>query len=211
MQIHLSPAQCGHAHGYARAAQTLFQQGDDCDHVYELHSGIVRGVTFSEEGERQIVGFFFTGDQIGLPLTQSYRYSAEALIEISYVCQTQDSWRVALVESCRSDGNMLRMIGAEQNAFYRRSKLLSCRNVLSRTAAFLLSIIDKLPVQNDLRDFRLPQIDIANYLAMSPETVCRSLRKLRELRVIEMPNHERLAITDSETLGLIAHNGPADR
>ena len=211
MQIHLSLHQSCNALGYARGGQALFGQGEDCDHVYELHSGIVRGVTFSEEGERQIVGFFFAGDQIGLPFTQSYRYSAEAITDVSYVSQTDDNWRIALVESCRSDGKMLRIIGAEQNAFYRRGRLLSRSNVLSRTAAFLVSIIDKLPEQNGLMDFRLPQIDIANYLATSPETVCRSLRKLRELEVIEMPNHDCLMINDSQILDMIARNGLADR
>jgi len=209
VQVHFSLNQSCSLLRNAHPGQTLFRQGDDCDHVFELYSGIVRGVTISEEGQRKVVGFFFAGDQIGLPLSRSYRFSAEAVTEASYVRQAEESWRLALFDSCSSDRNMLRLISAEQDAFYRRGELMSCRNVLSQTAAFLLSIIDRLAGQGNRVDFRLSQIDIADYLAISPETVCRSLRRLREMHAIEMPTHSILVVQDREMLETIAQDGLA--
>jgi CRP-like cAMP-binding protein len=191
---------------FAEAGSTLFWEGDECEHVYELRSGIVRGVTVSVEGERQVTAFFFAGDQIGLPVTTAYRYSAEAVADVSFVRHARHRWREALIESCRNDGRLLQSIGAEQDPVFRRGMLIGRSGALARIAAFLTSIIDRLPATGECLDFPLPQIDVASYLAMTPETVCRSLRSLRELGIIKMPSHDRLLVCDPHRLGLAAHS-----
>lgn len=191
----------------AEAGRTLFWEGDDCDHVFELCSGIVRGVTISESGDRQVTAFFFAGDQIGLPVTATYRYSAEAVTDVGFIRHARSNWRDALIESCRSDGRLLQSIGAEQDPVFRRGMLIGRSGALTRIAAFLTLIVDRLSPKNDGLDFPLPQIDIAAYLALTPETVCRSLRRLRELGIIDMPSHDRLSVCDRHRLELAAHSG----
>ncbi|WP_417622496.1 Crp/Fnr family transcriptional regulator [Parasphingorhabdus sp.] len=189
----------------AAAGRTLFFEGDECQHVYELCSGIVRGVTLSENGERQVTAFFFANDQIGLPITPNYRYSAEAVTNVTYVRRPCNDWRLALIESCRTDGGMLRSIGAEQDPIYRRGMLLGRQGAMPRVAAFLCNIIDRLPGDRNSFDLPMPQLDIADYLALSPETVCRSLKRLREHRIIEMPTHDLLVVRDRDALERTAH------
>lgn len=189
----------------AAVKQTLFWQGDECDHVYHLHSGVVRGVTLSEDGERQVTAFFFGGDQIGLPITSNYRYSAEAITDVTYVRRPYSEWQSALIESCQQDGRMLRSIGAEQDPIYRRGMLLGRQGAVSRVAAFLCSIVDRLPRGLVKFDLPMPQLDIADYLALSPETVCRSLKRLRQQGVVEMPAHDLLIVNDRDALERAAH------
>lgn len=206
MHIH---SQCGFSREAvcnAAIGHTLFWEGDDCATVFELRSGIVRGVTMSEEGERQITAFFFAGDQIGIPVTSAYRYSAEAVTDVTYVRHARNRWREALAESCRKDGRMLRSIGAEQDPVFRRGILLGRIGALSRMAAFLTSIIDRLASDAAGYVFPLPQVDIADYLALTPETVCRALRRLRELGAIDMQHHDRLAVLDRARLERAAHS-----
>lgn len=190
---------------HAEAGKTLFWEGDEVDHMCELRQGIVRGVTISENGERQVTAFFFAGDQIGLPITDCYRYSAEAVTSVSYVRHPRNQWREALIESCRNDGGMLKLIGAEQDPIYRRGLLLGRIGALARIAAFLTSIVQRLEACTDGLFFPLPQIDIAAYLALTPETVCRSLRRLREDGIIDLPMHDRLVVRDPVALELAAH------
>jgi CRP-like cAMP-binding protein len=192
---------------HAEVGKTLFWEGDECDHVCELSHGVVRGVTISEDGERQVTAFFFAGDQIGLPVTDYYRYSAEAVTFVSYVRYARHSWRNALIESCRSDGKLLKSIGAEQDPIFRRGLLIGRIGALTRLAAFLSSLIDRLDPSPRGLVFPLLQVDIADYLALTPETVCRSLRRLREQRIIDMPAHDRLLILDPAALELTAHLG----
>jgi CRP-like cAMP-binding protein len=190
----------------AGCGETLFWEGDPCAHVLELRSGIVRGVSVSEDGERQVTAFFFAGDQIGIPVTTSYRYSAEAISRVSYVSHPRGRWCDSMIESLRSDGQLLQSIGAEQDPVFRRGMLIGRNGALARIAAFLTSIADRLEPVGDGLHFPVPQRDIAAYLAMTPETVCRSLKRLREMGVIEMPSHDRLIVNDRSRLELAAHS-----
>jgi CRP-like cAMP-binding protein len=190
----------------AEPGQTLFWEGDPCTHVIEVRSGIVRGVSISEEGERQVTAFFFAGDQIGIPVRETYRYSAEPVTKVSYLRHAQGQWCAAMADSLQVSGRLLQSIGAEQDPVFRRGMLIGRSGALSRMAAFLSAIMDRLEPCGTALRFPLPQIDIAAYLALTPETVCRSLKQLREMGVIDMPSHGRLIVLDRARLELSAHS-----
>lgn len=189
----------------ANAGEVIFLEGEPCSHVYELRRGIARGVSFSREGDRQVTGFFFAGDQIGLPLAENYRFTAEAVTDLAFVRYSRQRWNETLVRSCREEGKLLPSICAEQDPVFRRGIIISRQGILMRVSAFLVAVADRLPRdEQDLLQFPFPQIDIAAYLATSPESVCRALRQLRETRVIAMPRHNRLRILDRSSLDLLA-------
>lgn len=189
----------------AKAGEMLFLEGDPCDHVYELRSGIARGISVSREGDRQVTGFFFAGDQIGLPVSPAYRFTAEAVTDLLYLRHSRSRWHEALIRSCREEGRMLPSICAEQDPMFRRGMILGRNGVLVRVCAFLISIIDRLPASEDgVLLLPLPQVDIAAYLATSPESICRVFRYLREIRAMSMPRRDRMAITDRAVIEAIA-------
>ncbi len=190
----------------ASAGQTLFWEGDTCTHVYELHSGIVRGVSISEDGERQVTAFFFAGDQIGIPVTPTYRYSAELVTPVSYFRHHHSRWCDVMIDNFRRDGRLLQSIWAEQDPVFRRGMLIGRNGALNRVAALLTLIIKRLEPCGEGLKFPLPQIDIASYLAVTPETVCRALKQLRKAEIIDMPSHDRLIIRDFDRLEQAAHS-----
>lgn len=193
----------------AKAGEMLFLEGDPCDHVYELRSGIARGISVSREGDRQVTGFFFAGDQIGLPVSQAYRFTAEAVTDLLYLRHSRGRWHEALIRSCREEGRMLPSICAEQDPMFRRGMILGRNGVLVRVCAFLVSIIDRLPAGEDgVLLLPLPQVDIAAYLATSPESICRVFRHLREIRAMAMPRRDRMAIIDRGLIEAIASGHP---
>lgn len=191
---------------FAVPGHVLFWEGDDCETVFEIRSGIVRSVTWSEDGERQVNGFYFAGDQVGLPLMAQHRYSAEAVTDVAYVTYPENLWRQALSESCRTDARLLRAIGAEQQPMLWRGQLVSRNCAVTRVAAFLAKTVDRLPSDDHGFLFAIPQVDIADYLAMTPETVCRAFRRLRETGVIAMCAHDRLKVFDRQRLELASRN-----
>lgn len=191
--------------GYrAEPGEVLFLEGDPCDSVFELRRGIVRGVSNSADGERQIAAFFFAGDQIGLPISQEYRFTAEAVTEVSYVRHSSSRWHEALLRSCRDEGRLLPSICAEQDPIFRRGIIIGRNGVLVRICAFLVSVIDRLPEDDGALVFPLPQVDIAAYLAITPETTCRGIRQLREMGIISMPRRDRLRLLDRARMEAIA-------
>lgn len=184
----------------AAARQTLFWEGQDSDNVYQLLEGFIRAVTISADGERQVTSFFFAGDQIGLPTVPTYRFSAEAITNVAFIRHSSASWRAALAQNCQSDGGMLQSIGLEQESVYCRGILLGRQGATSRVAAFLCSILDRLPRQGDCFTLPIPQLDIADYLALSPETVCRSFKQLRQLNIVGTPVHGQFVVRDRSAL-----------
>lgn len=189
----------------ARAGETLFLEGEHCDHVFELRSGIARGVSISPGGDRQVAAFFFPGDQIGIPVADHYRFTAEAVTDLVYFRHSRNRWHEALVDSCRKEGRLLPSICAEQDPIFRRGLIIGRHGVLVRVCAFLVSIIDRLPVQPDgALLLPLPQIDVAAYLATSPESICRAFRYLRERRAVAMPKRDRIMIIDRAAIERLA-------
>ncbi len=66
--------------------QTIFQEGDDADAVYNIISGTVRLFKLMPDGRRQITGFVFASDFLGIALKDHYAYSAEA-VDNAVVCR----------------------------------------------------------------------------------------------------------------------------
>lgn len=188
----------------AHAGETLFLEGDPCDYVYELREGIARGVNFMASGERQISAFFFSGDQIGLPLGDRYRYTAEAVTELRYVLHSRSGWNEAFIRNCRDGGKFLQSIGAEQDPIFRRGIVIGRHGLLVRICAFLMVMIDRLPSDGENFVFPLTQSDIGAYLATTPESVCRGFRQLREMGALATPKRDRLRILDREIIESIA-------
>ncbi len=188
----------------ASAGEVLFLEGDPCDHIYELRDGIARGVIVSPDGDRQIAAFFFNGDQIGLPVSDRYRFTAEAVTDLHYVRCSRGSWNEALIRSCRDEGRLLPSICAEQDPILRRGIIIGRSGVLTRVCAFLVSIADRLASDHGGLVLPLPQADIAAYLATTPESVCRAFRQLREMGVISMARRDRLVICDHAELESMA-------
>ncbi|MDD3799031.1 MAG: helix-turn-helix domain-containing protein [Novosphingobium sp.] len=184
--------------------EALFREGDPCDYVFELCGGIARGVSFMASGERQISAFFFPGDQIGLPVAESYRFTAEAVTDVRYVCHSRARWHESLVRSWREEGRLLPSICAEQDPIFRRGIIIGRHGLLVRLCAFFISVIDRLPEEDGMIVYPLSQVDVAAYLATSPESVCRGLRQLREMRVIAAPERERMVVLDRARLEAIA-------
>jgi CRP-like cAMP-binding protein len=161
-------------------------------------------VTILPDGERQISAFFFPGDQIGLPIADAYRFTAEAVTIVRYIRHSRLRWHEALIRSCREEGRLLPSICAEQDPIFRRGIIIGRNCVQVRICAFLVSMIDRLPEVDGALLFPLTQVDIAAYLATAPESVCRGFRQLREMGIIAMPRRDRLVIKDRAGLQAIA-------
>lgn len=188
----------------ASAGETLFLEGEPCDHVLEIRRGVARAVSISVEGDRQILAFFFPGDTIGLPLSRHHRYSVETVTELVHVRYSAQEWQESLARTCQEDCSMLKSVWQEERAFIERGLILGRVGALARLSAFLIVLSRHVPPEHGLRALELPQTDIASYLAASPETVCRGLKRLREMKIIAMPRRDRFAIEHPTRLELLA-------
>lgn len=191
----------------ARDGETLIVKGDPCWHTLQIRSGIARAVTYSREGDRQIMAFFFQGDLIGLPLSEVHRYTVEAVSGLQFVTHVSEQFRIGFPAHDAAPNGVSQAVWREEEAFIERGLILGRGGVQARVAAFILYLSRRLSTTNGMLKFAIPQGDLASYLATSPETVCRTLRKLRDERTIAMPRKGRLLILDENRLNFIADGG----
>ena len=60
--------------------QSIFDEADPAEYVYNVTAGTVKVYKLLGDGRRQITGFLFATDFLGLIHNESYAYSAEALV-----------------------------------------------------------------------------------------------------------------------------------
>jgi CRP-like cAMP-binding protein len=183
--------------------QTLFWEGDEANQLFRIESGVVRSVNFSAEGERQVTGFFFPGDVIGLPRGHDYRYTAEAVTEVSYSTQPLKGWSEEM--RCTRDLNdaLFGTVQPELEAGYMRSLLLGRQGALVRMCSFLADVCARIG-NGEETVLPMPQTDIAAYLAMTPETVCRTFRKLKDIGTVRIEKHDCIRILEPGRIAQLA-------
>ena len=63
--------------------RVLVRQGEAADHLFNITSGSVRVYRLMPDGRRQITGFLFAGDFLGLTTGGTYDFSAEAIRRVT--------------------------------------------------------------------------------------------------------------------------------
>jgi CRP/FNR family transcriptional regulator len=68
------------------AGETFLSEGDAATHFLNIIDGAVKVYKLMPDGRRQVTGFLFGGDLLGLAVNDTYTYSAEALTPVT-VCR----------------------------------------------------------------------------------------------------------------------------
>lgn len=116
------------------AGQTLFQEGDEAVAVYNIIEGAVRLFKLLPDGRRQITGFLYASDFIGLALRDRYAYSAEA-ITATVVCRFPRGKLESLFEEMpRLENRLLDQASNELIAAQDQMLLLGRKTAVERLA-----------------------------------------------------------------------------
>jgi CRP/FNR family transcriptional regulator, nitrogen fixation regulation protein len=192
--------------------QEICSQGRQADHWYCLVSGAARRCVIRLDGRRQIVDLLLPGDLFGFSILDEYNSTSEAIAEGTVVA-AYPRRRVEMLAD--SDPQLAREI--RQVAFAALSRLQAQLLILGRITAlekvgsFILEMVARLSAGNS-NSVALPmsRYDIADYLAVSVETVSRSLTDLKQRGVIKLAGTRtvrivnRNALEDGERSGLAA-------
>lgn len=185
--------------GLVPAGRVLFWQGERQDQQIEVARGVVRAVRLLENGDRQILAFFWPGTIIRPAHAACQYYTAEAVTE----CRLH--WSAPIEGVCsRSD-----RCGVDQVLQEMLPLVLSIgqKGAVARIAWFLLRIRKHLPrdpLRFEALRLMLPRADIADYLGTSIETVCRTLSDFRARGVIDLPNRKTIQFLDLASLSRLA-------
>lgn len=189
------------------AGQPLIREGDEARHVFNITSGSVRVYKLLPDGRRQIIGFLFAGDFLGLTSGDAYVFSAEA-IEPTTACRfVRGEYRSLIRELPALEAALLERAGHELAAAQNQMLLLGRKTAIERIASFLLSLPDQDPARRGpAGEVRLPmsRSEIADYLGLTIETVSRVLTRLKTQGVVRLLSLNLLRIERPDALRALA-------
>lgn len=187
--------------------EPLFFEGDPADAVFTLTSGSVRLSKLLADGRRQIAGFLFPGDFLGLTVNDAHLFTAES-IEPAELCRFPRARFEAFLDDHPQMERRLFALAAHELAASRlQVVLLGRKTATERVASFLLMLASRCRHEGAVVDeIRLPmtRTDIADFLGLRIETVSRELTLLKTQRLIRITGTHSIQLLDKAALKALA-------
>lgn len=195
------------------SGDNLFFEGDSADDMFVIVKGAVKLYKLLPDGRRQITGFLFAGDFLGLAFNDTYQYSTEALSS-GELCRLKRSKVEALIDDLPKLGHrLLNLATHEIVAAQDQMLLLGRKSAQEKLASFLLWLSERAAQRGDsYNPVHLPmgRADMADYLGLTVETVSRTMTRLRKSALVKLAEGNMVHLVDIEALHEIADGDGAD-
>ena len=169
---------------------------------YCVTSGTARKYALLPDGRRQIVDFLFPGDFFGLRAGQEHSFTADAIVSGTTIARYPRHSIERLADADSRLGQQIRDIAFKSlSRSQARLLILGRITAIEKVSAFLFSMAEP-PSTRHPETVYLPmsRYDIADYLAISVETVSRALSELQRREVIQFLGKHRLRILGRDAL-----------
>lgn len=189
------------------AGDVLTRQGDAAAHVFNITSGSVRVFKLLADGRRQITGFLFAGDFLGLANAEAYVFSAEAIEPVTACRFRRSEYRALIRDRPMLETALLDRATHELAMAQNQMVLLGRKTALERVSSFLLDLPARDPARPGPVDhIRLPMTrsEIADYLGLTIETVSRVLTRLKTDGVIRLLSLNDILVERPDRLRIAA-------
>lgn len=193
--------------GTAAPGGGFIAEGDPADAFFNITQGTARLFKLLPDGRRQITGFVGVGHFLGLAVSDSYAFSAEAIEPVRLCKFSRSRLRAVLADFPAMERRLLEVAANELVAAQEQLLLLGRKTARERLASFLLAqsrmgVICGAP----RRRFRLAMTrgNIADYLGLTIETISRTFTALRKDGLIDIPTVTKVVIRDPDGLEELA-------
>jgi CRP-like cAMP-binding protein len=192
-----------------RKNQILFFEGGAAQHLFGLHTGLVKLVKSLENGKDRITAVLFPGELFGLEtLTEAtYPLTAVTLRDCEICAAPRDEFMAFLQSNPEIALGMVRFLVGELGRLRTQVTDMSFKDARMKVATFLLSLVSSESAGTDgSRSLTLPlsRQEISEVLELSPETVSRTLSSFRREQLI-VARGRHLVIQNPAALQAVAH------
>jgi CRP/FNR family transcriptional regulator, nitrogen fixation regulation protein len=183
---------------YPRDAE-IFGENEPADYLYKVVSGTVRTYKILSDGRRQVSGFYLPGDIFGLEFADEHTLSAEAISDAKVLVVKRSALNTLAGRDPGVAQQLFALTGRELHRVQDRILLL-IKNARERVASFLLEMAERASENNTI-ELPMSRQDIADYLGLTIETVCRTLSALESASAIEVSaSSRRIVLRDRAAL-----------
>jgi CRP/FNR family transcriptional regulator len=188
------------------AGQTFLSEGDAATHFVTIVEGAVKVYKLMPDGRRQITGFLFAGDLLGLAVNETYTYSAEALTPVAVCRFPRRQFERLLDDFPKMERRLLAIASNELAAAQEQMMVLGRKTAHERIASFVLMLArrqERAGRSGDVLELSMTRTDIADYLGLTTETASRVFTSLKKRGWIELASG-KVILTDRDMLEELA-------
>jgi CRP/FNR family nitrogen fixation transcriptional regulator len=185
--------------------ETIFAAGDTAAYAYKVVSGVVRLCKHMSDGRRHISRFAFPGDFFSVVDVEHHSFTAEAVTDVVMMCYPQSRLSALRDERASVNRRFAAILSQKLSDMQQHLTVLGRQSAKERVASFLLYLTEHTGCEeDDVIDAPMSRNDVADYLGLTNETVCRVLSELKRERVIESPNVHQFILRNVDALHALA-------
>lgn len=185
--------------------ETIFAEGDQAVASFKVVSGAVRLCKVLPDGRRQIADFRLAGDFFGLEATEEHALTAEALGDVVVVRYARV--RLDRLENEQADvrRDLMGVLRRDLTAAQMHMIMLGRQTAMERVASFLVQLATRQHRElGGSVEVPMGRQDIADYLGLTIETVCRVISELKRAGTVIVPDRQHIVIRDIDALEAVA-------
>jgi CRP/FNR family nitrogen fixation transcriptional regulator len=179
--------------------EEIYAEGDATDCWFVVVSGTVRICKLMADGRRHIAEFCFGGDCFGLGNRAERLFSAEAVGEVVVMRYSRPATERLIDDQPNLARRLCDMTLRDLAHAQSRMLLLGRMTAPERVASFLIELSERRDARRSL-EVPMSRYDIADYLGLRIETVCRILSAFKRDGAIAFSNPHRIELCDRDAL-----------
>jgi CRP/FNR family nitrogen fixation transcriptional regulator len=191
----------GSRRSFARNEE-ICAEGEPADCWFKVVSGTVRLCKLLADGRRHIAEFYFSGDCFGLENMAERLFSAEAVTDVIVMRFSRRATERLIDESPMLARGLHDMTLRDLANAQIRMMMLGRMSAPERVATFLLDMFERRDATRAL-DLPMSRNDIADYLGLTIETVCRVMSAFKRNGAIDIPTPHRIELRDRAALAAL--------
>lgn len=177
-------------------------------------SGVVKLTKVLFDGRQQVVGLLLPPDSVGRALGRKTPYFAQAATEVELCCFPYAGFERMLEDYPGLKQKLLEQTLDELDGALDWMVLLGRKTAEERVASLLVMLATRSAILDDSEetapgspqtlDLHLKREEIADFLGLTYETVCRQFAMLKKRGLIDLAGRRRVTVPDVDALGAAA-------
>ena len=183
--------------------QHLFTDGDKQLYIYNVQAGSLRLYKTLGNGRRQVIGFAFPGDFVGLGMSSEFRFNAQSIGHGEVRCLPKRAFHALAREKAGLAFRLYQATSIELVGAHDLALTVGQRDAAGALAVFLLWLSQRNEQRGiDSKRISLPmsRTDIADYLGLTGETVSRVFTRLKTQGLVKVTGRRLVQLTNIPAL-----------
>lgn len=181
-------------HISAKKGDNICRPNQKFHSYYVVHSGILKSYSTRANSKEYITNFYFHGDIIGLEAFYKMKYEStvDAITHASMCSVPSHSIDNVINYKPELYRHILGLASKEINS----KTYLNYLNADQRLAGYLLDLISRINIVDNIIKLPITQLEIANHLNLTPETVNRVLHRWESDGIIARMHNKQFILPD---------------